>query len=501
VRITVGGSLINYPGDCGTPTADLLTVKLLLNSVISTPGAKFMTMDISNFYLNTPLKRKEYLRMKLSDMPENVIEHYKLRGLATKDGYVFVAVKRGMYGLPNAGILAQELLEKRLNKHGYHQSKYTPGLWTHESRPICFTLVVDDFGVKYVGREHAEHLVSVIKEHYDCTEDWDGRRYLGITFDWDYEERKVHLSMPDYIPDALKRFNRERPKKKQDSPHPHMPINYGAKTQYAKEEVEEPELGKDDKLFIQQVLGTFLYYARALDSTMLVALSSIAADQARPTRSTLEKVDQFLDYAASQEEAVLTYHASDMVLAVHSDASYLSESKARSRAGGHFFMSKDVEYPPNNGAVLSVAQIIKAVMTSAAEAEIGAMYINAREAVPARKSLEESRAHQCRLITPPRNKSSPTMFSLSVLRPWTCVSTGCATARHKNNSDSTGDLVPRTLVIITPSITLAATIEMFGPSLSPHEEFWKIFAGENRWPSWQSKLPNVLQQGQHKRCT
>ena len=279
------GNKINYPEDCGTRTADLLTVKLLLNSVISTPGAKFMTLDISNFYLMTPLKRREYVKMKLADFPDNVVEHYKLKEKATSDGFVYVAVKKGMYGLPQSGILAQELLEKRLNKHGYHQSKFTPGLWTHETRPICFTLVVDDFGVKYIGKQHAEHLLQVLEEHYKVTTDWEGKRYLGLTFDWDYERRMVHLSMPDYIPDALKRFKHERPGKVQLSPHPHTPPNYGAKQQYAKEEVEEPEVSKDEKLFVQQVLGTFLYYARAVDSTMLVTLSAIASEQAAITIS------------------------------------------------------------------------------------------------------------------------------------------------------------------------------------------------------------------------
>ena len=85
-----------------------------------------------------------------------------------------------------------------------------------------------------------------------------------------------------------------------------------------------------------------------------------------------------------------------MVLAVHSDASYLSESKARSRAGEHFFMSKDVSFPPNNAAVIKIAQIMKKVMSSAAEVEIGAMYVNAREAVPARKILDEMGHHQPR---------------------------------------------------------------------------------------------------------
>ena len=118
-------------------------------------------------------------------------------------------------------------------------------------------------------------------------------------------------------------------------------------------------LGKKNKKYIQQVLGAFLYYALAVDPTMLVALSTIASEQASPTRVTMKKVDQNLDYAASQEQAVLTYEASNMVLAVHSDASYLRESKARSRAGGHFFMSKDVSFPPKNGAVLNIAQIMK----------------------------------------------------------------------------------------------------------------------------------------------
>ncbi len=85
---------------------------------------------------------------------------------------------------------------------------------------------------------------------------------------------------------------------------------------------------------------------------------------------------KLLGYCASQEEAVLTYHASDMILAIHSDAGYLNESKSRSRAGGHFF----VPNTPNNGAVFTIAQIIDAVMSSAAEAEVGALFINASHA-------------------------------------------------------------------------------------------------------------------------
>ena len=110
-RLTVGGDRINYPGDCATPTADLLTVKLLINSTLSTLGTKFFTVDIKNFYLNTlsqyPLKRYAYVRLKLADIPDNVIEEYQLANKATKDGFVFVEIRKGMYVLPQAGLLAQ----------------------------------------------------------------------------------------------------------------------------------------------------------------------------------------------------------------------------------------------------------------------------------------------------------------------------------------------------------------------------------------------------------
>ena len=127
-RFTVGGDRINYPGRVETPTADMLVAKLLFNSVISTKGAKFMTADISNFYLNTPLTRPESLRLSLKDIPEEIIKEYKLRNIAADNGSIYIEVTKGMYGLPQSRRLANKLLEKRLNKHGYYQSKLVPGL-------------------------------------------------------------------------------------------------------------------------------------------------------------------------------------------------------------------------------------------------------------------------------------------------------------------------------------------------------------------------------------
>ena len=149
-RFKVGGDRINYPGAVATPTAEMLVAKILFNSVISTKDARFMTIDISNFYLNYPLPCPEFVKIKLSYIPKEIINKYKLRDKVTPNGFVYIMATKGMYGLPQAVLIANELLETCLNKHGYRQSKLVPGLWKHGTRPIQLTLIVDDFGVKYV---------------------------------------------------------------------------------------------------------------------------------------------------------------------------------------------------------------------------------------------------------------------------------------------------------------------------------------------------------------
>ena len=106
----------------------------------------------------------------MHDIPNEIIKEYKFKDIATNRAVQIIATK-GMYGLPQAGLLANQLLEKRLNKAGYRQSKLVPGLWKHDWRPFQFTLAVDGFGVKYVEKEHAEHLERTLKSPYDITKE------------------------------------------------------------------------------------------------------------------------------------------------------------------------------------------------------------------------------------------------------------------------------------------------------------------------------------------
>jgi hypothetical protein len=170
--------------------------------------------------------------------------------------------------------------------------------------------------------------------------------------------------------------------KPQHCPYSPNPIKYGKDNQSPSPLDKSPRLDKAKK-HIQQIVGSFLYFAQAVDPTILLALSEIASQQAAPTENTMKRVNHFLDYMWTHPDAIIWYCASDMILNYHSDASYLSTPKSHSRAGGYFFLSS---IPCNgdpiklNRAIHITCAIFKLVAASAAEAELGALFLNAQEA-------------------------------------------------------------------------------------------------------------------------
>jgi hypothetical protein len=150
-------------------------------------------IDIKNYYIGTPLPRFEYMKMLLSRFPEEIIQQYNLNALAV-DGWVYIEIRKGMYGLKQAGLLANQLLQTRLAPFGYYPTWHTPGLWLHKTQQISFTLVVDDFAVNYVGKHHAEHLRNAFLRTYELTTDWTATMYSGMTLKWDYNKQDMrHL--------------------------------------------------------------------------------------------------------------------------------------------------------------------------------------------------------------------------------------------------------------------------------------------------------------------
>jgi hypothetical protein len=347
-----------------------------------------MMMDIKNYYLGTPLPRFEYMKMLLSRFPEEIVNKYNLDALAV-DSWVYIEIRKGMYGLKQAGLLANQLLQTRLAPFRYYPARHTPGLWLHKTRPISFSLVVDDFTVKYVGKQHADHLRNALLKTYELTTYWEATVYSGMTLKWDYKNRTCDISMQGYVSNVLRKFQNDAPKHPQHTPSIYVTPVYGAKTQYARK-YETPPLTAKQCLTIQKVTGSVLYYARSLDPTVLMPLNDIATEQTKATEKTQAATNQLLDYLATHPDATIRYHASDMILHIHSDASYLSVSNARSRLGGLFFCGdKSPQQDKLNGSILNVASVIKNVFASAAESELGACFHNAQSGAPLRVTLTE----------------------------------------------------------------------------------------------------------------
>jgi hypothetical protein len=255
-RLTVGGDQIEYPGDKSTRTAGLSTANMLFNSTISTPGARFLVIDINNFHLNTPLEHCEYMVVMMASLPQEVIYKYGLNDLAV-DVKVYIQIEKGMYGVPQAGILANELLQRRLAQDVYLPTSHTHGLCTHDAQPITFSLVVDNFGIKYVGQEHVKHLKSSIEKHYQISCDWTGSAYCVLQLDWDYKKMLIYLCRDTSRQHYTNTNIQHQQALKMHHTHGALPY-MTLKRQYIEEHQNSPLLPQKDATCIQQLADTLL---------------------------------------------------------------------------------------------------------------------------------------------------------------------------------------------------------------------------------------------------
>jgi hypothetical protein len=389
VRGTIGGDQVDYNGQKASNAAEMTTIKILYNSVVSEMKAKFMKIDIKDFYLGTTLPRLEYMRISEHQLDDELANELGILHLKY-NGYYYCEVSKGIYGLPHAGKLANEKLVKVLATAGYREAKNTPCLFTHDTNDVVFTLVVDDFGVKYTNRADVEEFIAVLEQTYELHIDWEGRSYVGTTLEWNYtaNPRSVTLSMPNYIEKALDRFLPDPASRVgANTPMLYTPPVYGQAIQFDKEEDQSPKLPPDRIKRIQEIVGVFKYYARALDCTLETATNIIGSRQADATEAVEDMCNRILQYAAKFPNAKVIIRASKMQLIVHADASYLCETGSRSRAGGHIFLG-DSEHPEIiNGAVLTISQIIESIVASACESEYASLFKVAQAAEVLRNTL------------------------------------------------------------------------------------------------------------------
>jgi hypothetical protein len=198
--------------------------------------------------------------------------------------------------------------------------------------------------------------------------------------------------MPGYIKMKLQEYKHIMPQKLQTCPYSLEPKKFSTEAQAPLPHDSTPKLDKNGIKRVQKIVGSILYYARAVDMTVLIALSSIAVKQTKGMEKTMAQCTQLLDYLSGYADAKVQFHASDIILNIHSDASYLLEANARSRACGHFFMGwmpKNGKSIRINGAFHVSTTILRFVVASASEAELGALYHNCQTGIIFQLTLTE----------------------------------------------------------------------------------------------------------------
>jgi hypothetical protein len=378
VRGTAGGDRINYDGPVSSRTASLEVVRSLLNSTLS-DDAEFMAADITDYYLGTPLVRPEYMRMQRRQVSDTIIAEYGYADYFVDD-MLYFQINKGMYGLPQAGLLAQNRLVAHVAEHGYIQSDIVPCLFRHATNGISFVLVVDDFGIKYTNAAGRDHLLATLRLKYKITVDMKDPTYLGMTITHDRVNHTITCSMPGYIDKVLARFRAWAGTRRARSPGVHTAPQYGAKVQYAVEDDTDP-LSKADTKTLQEIVGSMLYYARAVDPTMLTTTNTIASQQAVPTQAVKAQAVRLLQYAAAYPNNAIVYKKSKMHVILQADASYLSRSHGRSVAGGIAYFGDANDPTTENGMIHAISSIIDVVVASAGEAEYGAAFLFAQKGV------------------------------------------------------------------------------------------------------------------------
>jgi hypothetical protein len=378
VRGTIGGNVIHYNGPTSARTAEMEVVRALLCSVLA-DNADFMAVDIADYYLNTPLERPEYMRMTRKQVSPTIIAEYGYEDYFVND-MLYFQVNKGMYGLPQAGLLAQNRLIAHIAQHGYTQSDVVPCLFSHATNGVTFVLVVDDFGIKYTNTEGRDHFLETLRLMYTITVDMTNPTYLGMTIVHDKVAQTITCSMPGYIEKVLTRFREWAGTKTAKSPGVYIAPKYGVKVQLAHVDDTDP-LDPEDIKTLQAVVGSMLYYARAVDPTMLPTTNHIASLQAQPTLAVKDQAIRLLQYAAAYPNNAIVFKKSKMHVILQVDASYLSRSKARSVAGGIAYFGDAANPTIENGMIHAISSIIDVVVASAGEAEYGSAFIFAQRGV------------------------------------------------------------------------------------------------------------------------
>ena len=371
-RQTFGGDKASTGDSTYSSTSTMEEVKLFLTGAVS-DNANLSAIDITAFFLNTPLQRYAYLRMPYAQASPNLIKKYGWEKYQ-QNGAIIFEVRKAMYGMDDASRKSFQMLEKCLRADGYNNTERNPNLFRHNNNGVAFTLVVDDLCVKWSTQEGWQHLLQTLRKTYDIKVQEKIKRYIGFTINYDQVNRTIDLTMPGYADNMMTTLQVINPKFV-SSPAEPPSFNPNSKAQRTQPDTTAPR--PDKKKWLQQLAGFSMYFARAVNYAIKTAVSKLAQDQAEPTEASIRRAERLCAYIFHHRDPTLRLIPCDMQVQAHSDASFLGESKGRSRYSYTIWLGKPVTHNADN-YVPNITQfdtgIISNVVTSVAESEYTALY-------------------------------------------------------------------------------------------------------------------------------
>jgi hypothetical protein len=386
-RLTYSGK--NRPSGDETfqPTAQLEDVKMFLQSVVS-DQANISAIDIKAYFLNTPLTKYKYLRLGYKHIPDAILKKYNWYRFQEK-GYIWFEIRRAMYGMDDAARKSFLLITQRLREAGYMSTERNPTIFRNSVTGVAFTLVVDDLAVKWKNRKDFQHLLDTLRQSYTIKVEERLTHYIGLTIDYPVSKNYLAISMPGYADNMVNVLNIQQPKFVA-TPAITPVFNPNSKVQRAEQDNSPP--CPDKTRWVQQAIGLANYFARGVNYSIKTAINKIALEQSAPTANTIIKTLRLLHYIYYHRNPVIRFYPQHMQIQSHSDASYLSEPKARSRYSYVVWIGDPVSQHANfyvPGIIQYETGIIRNVVTSVAEAEYTALFLATMAVIKARNFLED----------------------------------------------------------------------------------------------------------------
>ena len=395
-RWAANSAPFEYVHETTSTVADHASVHILLNAAVS-ENAQLKGIDIKDMYLMSLLDHYVYLKINVDMFSDKILDKYNLREYITADKkWIYFQVWRSMYGLPQAGRIAQKKLIKVLEEGGYVETR-TQCIFRHRTRNTIFSLIVDDFLVKFQKDEDFKHLTDTLEKYYRITIDDRGKNYLGYTIQHDRVARTITLSMPGRVDQVIRKhrpqwFNGTEKVKGAASPGIYEAFNNNLEDDFQRIDEEEDAsvtLSTQEMKELQSIIGDCQYLAIVIFASISTAVLHLSHEKAHPTVKTAKKVERLLQYMAAFPEPTRTYHASDMVLVIQSDASHDSLQGSKDVCGGVYYLGWKKNPYLVNHPFAYMCKIIRFITNSAGESEYAGLFMNGQCGYNYRETLAD----------------------------------------------------------------------------------------------------------------